>query len=82
MAHRLTEIFQSLGFRLLVPLIVTVAAVLAVHATLSFRSTKEDFRRLVRADVDRSSELIKRATHDGMLLNRKDEVQATIERLA
>ena len=34
------------------------------------------------ADVDRSSELIKRATHDGMLLNRKEEVQATIERLA
>ena len=36
----------------------------------------------MRADVDRSSRLIKRATHDGMLLNRKEEVQATIDRLA
>jgi two-component system NtrC family sensor kinase len=73
---------QSLGFRLLVPLFITVGAVLAVHAMISFSSTKEDFLGFVRADIDRSSGLIKRATHDGMLLNRKDDVQATIERLA
>jgi two-component system, NtrC family, sensor kinase len=82
MAHKLKTLIQSLGFRLLVPLVVTVGAVLTVHAMISFRSTKEDFLRFVRADVDRSSELIRQATHDGMLLNRKDEVQATIERLA
>jgi len=82
MGNRLTAFFQSLGFRLLVPLVVTVGVVLAVHALISFRSTKEDFLRFVRADLDRSSELIRRATHDGMLLNRKDDVQATIERLA
>jgi len=82
MTSRLRTYFQSLGFRLLVPLIVTVGVVLAVHAMISFRSLKDDFLRLVREDVDRTSGLIKRATHDGMLLNRKDEVQATIERLA
>jgi len=82
MGERLRAFFQSLGFRLLVPLFVTVGAVLAVHAMISFRSTKDDFLRFVRADVDRTSGLIKRATHDGMLLNRKEEVQATIERLA
>jgi two-component system NtrC family sensor kinase len=82
MTHKFKTLFQSLGFRLLVPLVVTIGAVLAVHAMISFRSTKEDFLRFVRGDVDRSSELIRRATHDGMLLNRKDEVQATIERLA
>jgi two-component system NtrC family sensor kinase len=80
--HRFRTVFQSLGFHLLAPLVVTIAVVLAIHAMISFRSTEDDFLRLVRADVDRSSELIKRATHDGMLLNRKDEVRATIERLA
>jgi len=73
---------QSLGFRLLAPLFVTVGLVLAVHAVTSFRSTKEDFLRFVRADVARSSSLIKRATHDGMLLNQKEKVQAIIQRLA
>ncbi len=82
MGVKINRLFQSLGFRLLVPLFITVGAVLAVYATISFRSTKDDFLRLVRADVERSSRLISRATHDGMLLNRKDEVQATIQRLA
>lgn len=82
MASRLKAFFQSLECRLLVPLIITVGIVLAVHATVSFRSTKKDFLALVRADVDRTSRLIKRATHDGMLLNHKEELQATIERLA
>ena len=82
MGAKVNGLFQSLGFRLLVPLFITVGAVLAVYATISFRSMKDDFLRLVRADVERSSGLISRATHDGMLLNRKEEVQATIQRLA
>jgi two-component system NtrC family sensor kinase len=82
MSRSLGALWQSVGVRLLVPLVVTVSVVLAVHAIISFRSTKDDFLWFVRRDVDRSSELIKRATHDGMLLNRKDELQATIERLA
>lgn len=81
MANKLRSIVQSLGFRLLFPLFLTIVAVLTIHATLSFHATKEDLLGFVRADVNRSSGLIKRATHDGMLLNRKDEVQATIERL-
>jgi two-component system, NtrC family, sensor kinase len=82
MGRRLRAFFQSLGFRLLAPLVLAVGVVLTIHAMISFRSTKEDFLRFVRADIDRSSGLIKRATHDGMLLNRKEEVQAAIERLA
>ncbi|MCY2995346.1 MAG: ATP-binding protein [Planctomycetota bacterium] len=82
MGNKLDAIFQSLGFRLLVPLSVTVGVVLAVYAMIGFRSTKEDFLRFVRADMDRYSGLIKRATHDGMLLNHKEGVQATIKRLA
>ena len=81
MRDRLDAIFGSLGFRLLVPLFATIGLVLAAHAVFSFRWTEEDLSRFVQTNVDRSSELIKRATHDGMLLNRKEEVQATIERL-
>jgi len=80
--RKLTAFAESVGFRLLAPLCLTVAAVLAVHALFSFRSTQEHFLRFVRADARRCSELIERATHDGMLLNRLDEVQATFERLA
>jgi len=82
MVGRLKAFCQSLGFRLLVPLVVTVAVVLAVHAAIGFRSTKEYFLEFVRTDVDRTSGLVKRATHDGMLLNRKEDVQASIARLA
>jgi len=82
MTRRFKAFLRSLEIRLLVPLSITVAAVLAIHALLSFRSTQEHFLRLVHAEVERSSGLIKRATHDGMLLNRLDQVQATIERLA
>ena len=76
------RIFQSLGFRLLVPLFLAVGGVLACYAAISFRSTEDHFLRLVRGDVERTSGMIKRATHDAMLTNRKDDVQATISRLA
>jgi two-component system NtrC family sensor kinase len=78
----LMGVLHSLSFRLLAPLFITVGAVLAVHAMVSFTSMKEHFRHLVEDDIDRSSALIKRATHDGMLLDRKEEVQAAIKRLA
>lgn len=81
-SDRLNTLVQSLGFRLLVPLFLTVGVVLAIHAMISFDSTKDDFLTFVRADLDRTSRLVMRATHDGMLLNRKPEVQATIDRLA
>ena len=61
MSDRLNTIVQSLGFRLLVPLFLTVGVVLAIHAMISFDSTKEDFLSFVRADLDRTS----RADHAG-----------------
>ena len=76
------SVFHSLGVRLLVPLFLTSGAVLAVYAVFSFRSTQDQFLGCARADLQRSSGLIQRATHDGMLLNRLDEVQTVIERLA
>jgi two-component system NtrC family sensor kinase len=73
---------SSLEFRLLVPLVVIVCGILAVYSYLSFRASRDRFLELVGGHADRSSGLIRRATHDGMLLNRLDEVQVTIERLA
>lgn len=78
----LRGLFTSLGVRLLIPLLLIVGAVLTLYALFSFRTTKEQFLHLVGGEADRSSGLILRATHDGMLLNRLDEVQAMIERLA
>ena len=73
---------SSLGVHLLLPLFLAIGGVLAAHAFISFRSTKEDFHQFVSSEADRSSGLIRRATHDGMLLHRLSEVQATIERLS
>jgi two-component system NtrC family sensor kinase len=82
MRARFLALYSSLGIRLLVPLFLTVGGVLAVYALSSFRSTQEHFLAYVAGEAERSSGLIRRATHDGMLLNRLDEVQATIERIA
>ncbi len=80
--NRLSTLAHSLGFRLLVPIFLTTGVVMAVHALMTFHSTKEHFLRFVAKDVERQSGMIKRATHDGMLLNRKADVQLMIERLA
>ena len=79
---RLEALSTSLGHRLLIPLLLLAATVLAIHAYSSFRSTREQFLGFAASEADRASGFIRRATHDGMLLNRLDEVQATIERLA
>ncbi len=82
MGARLKALASSLGIRLLIPLSLALGGVVGVYALFSFRSTRDDFLELVGGEAYRASGLIRRATHDGMLLNRLDEVQATIERLA
>ena len=73
---------RSLAGRLLVPLLLVAVLVLTVHAWVSFRSTRERLTEILGDGAERSSSLVRGATHDNMLLNRKDEVQRTIERLA
>ena len=77
----MSTLVNSLGFRLLVPIFLTAGVVMTVHAFMTFDSTKGYFLRFVEGDIDRYSGLIKRATHDGMLLNSKADVQLMIERL-
>ena len=75
------NLLHSLELRLLLPLFITIGVIVAIHAIVSFRSTQDHFLDLVHAEADRSSGLIRQATHDGMLLNQFDDVQAMIERL-
>jgi len=82
MRRRVRVLLDSLGIRLLVALSITVAAVLAVHAFISFRIGQGQLTEAVSSSARRNSDLIRRATHDGMLLNQLDEVQALLERMA
>jgi two-component system NtrC family sensor kinase len=72
---------RSLELRLLVPLATTIAVALALHAAIGYWGVREELRRFIKADLARSTSLIRSATHDGMLLNRLDEVQSRIESL-
>ncbi len=81
MASRFRSLLGSFGIRLLVPLFLMVAIVLALHTFLNFRSTQDQLTSLISAGVQRNSGLVRRATHDGMLLNQLDEVQALLERM-
>jgi len=82
MASRFRSLLGSLGVRVLVPLSLTFATVLALHAFLSFRSTQDQLTGLISAEASRNSGLIRRATHDGMLLNQLDQVQDLLQRMA
>jgi len=73
---------RSLGIRLLLPLALTVGIVFAVHSLVNYHSTRADLLGFLRSAADNDSDLIRRATHDGMLLNRLDDVQELITRLA
>lgn len=82
MRRCIVNALASLEARLLIPLCLTIGLVLAAHAVLGFRATTDHFTRLVHSELERSSHMVIGATHDAMLLNRPQDVQATIERLA
>lgn len=73
---------SSLGTRLLLLLLPTVALVFAIYAAVSYRTTRLRVLDIVVADAHRTSQLIHRATHYAMLLNEKDDVQRTLQGLA
>ncbi len=81
MVRLFRALLRSLEVRLFLPLSLAVAIVIAAHAVLGFTATRDRLRDFVRDDVERSARLIGSATHDGMLLNRLDDVQNTLQRL-
>lgn len=78
----LGELYHSLGLRLFVCLFGIMILVFAGYTYVTVRGTSEHWREMLYQCANRSSELIKRATHYGMLLNRKEDVHHTIRMIA
>ncbi len=79
---RLSRLFNSVSVRLFLMLVGIVVAVFALHAYMSIRAATVQWTQLLEQSASRTSDLIKTATHYGMLLNRKDEIHRAIERIA
>ncbi|MBI4872432.1 MAG: HAMP domain-containing protein [Candidatus Riflebacteria bacterium] len=82
MGNGVAFFMRSVAFRLLLYLLPVIGAVTVVYAMVSFNTTRTHLTDLAERDVQRTSELIKRATHYGMLLNRKEDIHHTIRNLA
>lgn len=78
----LRSVRQSLSTRLVLRLSATIAVVIAAFAWLNYRATEAHWNDLTRDNARRTSELVKAATHFGMLSNRKQEVHHTIRKIA
>ena len=75
------QVRRSLSAQLLLLLFVTMSLVLAAYAAVSFRTTRSHLIAYVRGNTSKTADLVRRATHDGMLLNRLDEVRTTLRNL-
>jgi len=78
----LGELYHSLGLRLFLWLFGLMILVFAGYAYVTIRGTSRHWRQMLYQGANRTSELIKRATHYGMLLNRKDDVHHIIRMIA
>jgi len=68
------SVFQQLGTRLFVLLIVLLIGLLSIYTYLNIKAQQEHLMQNVIESADRASELIKRSTRYSMLLNRKEDV--------
>ncbi|HLG18506.1 MAG TPA: ATP-binding protein [Bdellovibrionota bacterium] len=76
------RLFQSLSIRLFAALAGIVAAILFAYAILNFLTISKLWVDATEQHAVQTSELIRRSTRYGMLLNRKDDVHETIRDLA
>jgi two-component system, NtrC family, sensor kinase len=79
---RLSLLYNSVSLRLFLLLFGVVLAGVAVHAYVSTRSSSGQWMDFLEQSANRTSELIKKATYYGMLLNRKDEIHRNIVKIA
>jgi two-component system NtrC family sensor kinase len=73
---------RSLSTQLLLLLLTSIGVVLGVYSFINYRSSRDEFLEFVHGATERSSDLIRRGTRDGMLLHRLDRVQETLEDIA
>lgn len=77
----LGQIRRSLVAQLLFILLLTAGLALATSAALAFRAARNHLLTYVRGSTSKTADLVRLATHDGMLLNRPDLVQTTMHNL-
>ena len=77
----LGQIRRSLVAQLLFILLVTAGLALATSAALAFSAARNHLLSYVRGSTSKTADLVRLATHDGMLLNRPDIVQTTMSNL-
>lgn len=81
-AARLRAVFNSVSVQLFLWLLAVMLAAFAIYAYVNIRTTSEQWTQSLYQAVNNTSELIKRATHYGMLLNRKEDVHQIIRMVA
>ncbi len=74
--------FHSASARLLAPLLFTILVVFSVYALVSFRAISQEWNESVYSYARRFGELVKRATNQGMLVNRKEDVESVVQLVA
>ncbi len=79
---RFGSLRDSLTLRLFVLLLGIVVIVFSVHGWITTRTTSQQWMDFLEQSAARTSELIKRGTYYGMLLNRKEEVHGTLAKIA
>jgi len=79
---KLKTIVRSLSFRLFLWLFFVIAIVFFFYTYNTNLATSKIWREILQQSASRTSEMIKRSTHYGMLLNQKEDVHHTIRRLA
>lgn len=82
MTDVLMSVMRSISARLLFMLFTTITVIIGAYALWRTYTAEEHWTRLATDNAERTSEMVKAATHYGMLLNRKDAVQHTIDKLS
>jgi two-component system NtrC family sensor kinase len=77
----LGQVRRSLVAQLLLILLLTAGLALAASAALAFRAARNHLLDYVRSTTSNTADLVRLAAHDGMLLNRPDVVQTTLQNL-
>jgi two-component system NtrC family sensor kinase len=77
----LGQVRRSLVAQLLLILLLTAGLALAASAALAFRAARNHLLEYVRSSTSNTADLVRLAAHDGMLLNRPDVVQTTLQNL-
>ncbi len=75
-------VLSSISVSLFLALTAVIVASFFLYSWINLRTTSNEYERALSSDAVRVADLIAQSTHNGMLLNRKEEVHRVIEALA